>query len=113
MSSEVASWSLLAAIKALKEGRLSAKEYQCELTAHERQHGDFSCYITRTEEQHTKSTGLLSDIPIAVKDNIDVAGVPTTAATPKLRDHVPIRSADVWQRLSEAGACLSVVVNKN
>lgn len=107
MSSWVASWSLLTAITALKQGRLSPREYQYDLNAHERQQGDFDCYITRTEEQHTHSTGLLSGIPLAVKDNIDVAGVPTTAATPKLRGHVPIRSADVWHRLSKAGAGLS------
>jgi allophanate hydrolase len=45
---------------------------------------------------------------LAVKDNIDVAGLPTTAAHPAFA-HVPERSAHVVDRLVEAGA---VVVGK-
>ncbi|WP_085933944.1 allophanate hydrolase [Enhydrobacter aerosaccus] len=45
----------------------------------------------------------LFGIPFAVKDNIDVAGEPTTAACPGF-SYTPSRSADVVQRLVEAGA---------
>ncbi|MEI6235412.1 MAG: allophanate hydrolase [Planctomycetota bacterium] len=50
----------------------------------------------------------LYGIPFAVKDNIDVAGVPTTAACPAFA-YTPSRSADVVQRLCDAGA---IVVGK-
>lgn len=43
--------------------------------------------------------------PFAVKDNIDVAGMPTTAACPSFA-HVPTRSAAVVDRLLAAGAIL-------
>ena len=48
----------------------------------------------------------LYGIPFAVKDNIDVANMPTTAACPAF-SHVPTRSATVVERLLAAGAiCL-------
>jgi allophanate hydrolase len=47
----------------------------------------------------------LYGVPFAVKDNIDVAGVPTTAACPAFA-YVPERSAPVVQRLIGAGAIL-------
>ena len=47
----------------------------------------------------------LFGIPFAVKDNIDVAGVPTTAGCPAYR-YVPAASAPVVQLLEKAGAIL-------
>ena len=45
----------------------------------------------------------LYGLPFAVKDNIDVAGVPTTAALPGFK-HVPTKNAFVVERLLAAGA---------
>jgi len=45
----------------------------------------------------------LLGVPFAVKDNIDIAGAPTTAACPTF-EHVPARSASAVQRLLDAGA---------
>jgi allophanate hydrolase len=45
----------------------------------------------------------LLGLPFAVKDNIDIAGAPTTAACPTF-SHVAERSAGVVQRLLDAGA---------
>jgi allophanate hydrolase len=45
----------------------------------------------------------LYGIPFVIKDNIDLAGVPTTAGCPRFA-YVPARSATVVQRLLEAGA---------
>ncbi len=50
----------------------------------------------------------LYGVPFAVKDNIDVAGLPTTAACPAF-SYVPERSATVVERLEAAGA---IVVGK-
>ena len=46
----------------------------------------------------------LHGIPIALKDNIDTAGTPTTAASEVFDDRVPSEDAEVVRRLREAGA---------
>jgi len=53
--------------------------------------------------------GPLQGIPIVVKDNIHVAGMPNTAGTPGLKDFVPTVSNEVVQRLEAAGV---VVIGK-
>ncbi|GAA3421421.1 amidase family protein [Streptosporangium vulgare] len=47
----------------------------------------------------------LYGVPFAVKDNVDVAGLPTTAACPAY-SHVPERGAPLVERLLAAGALL-------
>src|SRR5688500_20285101 len=47
----------------------------------------------------------LAGVPFAVKDNIDVAGLPTTAGCPSFA-YTPHRSASVVARLEAAGAIL-------
>ena len=46
----------------------------------------------------------LYGVPFAIKDNIDLAGVPTTAGCPDYALHAGSESAFVVQRLIEAGA---------
>jgi len=55
--------------------------------------------------QEAGETLPLYGIPFAVKDNIDVAGLPTTAACPDFA-YTPARSATVVERLEAAGAVL-------
>jgi allophanate hydrolase len=50
----------------------------------------------------------LYGVPFVVKDNIDVAGLPTTAACPAFAYH-PVKSAFVVERLERAGA---IVIGK-
>ena len=62
---------------------------------------------TREVEAKAETVGKaalpLYGIPFAIKDNIDLAGVPTTAACPGFA-YTPQRSAMVVQRLIDAGA---------
>lgn len=50
--------------------------------------------------------GPLHGIPIALKDNMDTAGIRTTAASALFADRVPTLDAEVYRRLTEAGAVL-------
>jgi len=53
-----------------------------------------------------KARGPLDGLPILIKDNIDIAGVPTTAGSLALARNVRDRSATVVQNLSRAGAVI-------
>jgi aspartyl-tRNA(Asn)/glutamyl-tRNA(Gln) amidotransferase subunit A len=48
--------------------------------------------------------GPLHGVPIALKDNIDTAGIRTTAASSVFDDRVPTENAEVARRLTAAGA---------
>jgi len=61
------------------------------------------------ERRAGRLRGPLHGIPIALKDNIDTAGVRTTAASAVFDDRVPTDDAEVARRLAAAGA---VVVGK-
>src|SRR5436189_2507413 len=61
------------------------------------------------EQRSGRLRGPLHGIPIALKDNIDTAGVRTTAASAVFDDRVPAEDAEVARRLAAAGA---VVVGK-
>ena len=77
-----------------------------------RERGNDGVWISTVAEEDLRATaaaipaGLpLAGLTFAVKDNIDVAGMPTTAACPDFA-YVPQRTAPVVQRLLDAGALL-------
>ena len=78
-----------------------------------------NCYIAvRAEEARAEARaadarrargerrGPLDGIPIALKDNIDVAGIPTTNGMGPRPDTTPVRDAEVVRRLRAAGAVI-------
>jgi aspartyl-tRNA(Asn)/glutamyl-tRNA(Gln) amidotransferase subunit A len=58
------------------------------------------------EQSAGKLRGPLHGIPIGLKDNIDTAGVPTTAASGVFQDRIPREDAEVTRRLKAAGAII-------
>lgn len=59
-------------------------------------------YAQKLEQQNPADLPLYG-IPFAIKDNIDLAGIPTTAACPEYA-YTPANSATVVQKLIDAGA---------
>ncbi|MDS9469268.1 amidase family protein [Paracoccus sp. MBLB3053] len=56
-------------------------------------------------------TGPLAGLPIVVKDNIQVAGLPAAAGTPGLQDAIAGADAPVLAKLVEAGAIVVATAN--
>ncbi len=52
------------------------------------------------------SRGPLHGIPIAMKDNIDTAGIRTTAASPMFKDRIPTADAAIVDKMRAAGCVL-------
>ena len=53
-----------------------------------------------------KALSPMDGVPIMLKDNIDAAGMPTTAGSYALIDNFPVRDSEVARRLRESGAVI-------
>lgn len=110
--------SLVDIATAIAQGDLSAVDYASELLRRIDADADLSAFITVSPDAvliaaeradvmvrsaHRPLPPLLG-VPIAVKDNIDTADLPTTGGTPALRDHKPIADAGIVSALKRAGA---------
>ena len=63
------------------------------------------------EYKENGKRSLLHGIPILVKDNIDVKGMPTTAGAKALLDSYPYENAPIIQKLVDAGAIIIAKTN--
>lgn len=99
--------------KAYKEGGLTPRELARELIGRSEQYADYHIWITPPSmeliepylnaiEKIDRALPLWG-VPFAVKDNIDLAGVPTTAACPDYQ-YIPRANAAVVEKLIAAGA---------
>jgi aspartyl-tRNA(Asn)/glutamyl-tRNA(Gln) amidotransferase subunit A len=96
----------------IRAGELTPREaVESYLERIEHADGALNAYIrVRDEEALAEADdvgeGPLRGVPLAVKDMIDVAGVPTTAASKILADNVAERDAVCVERLRRAGAII-------
>jgi len=63
-------------------------------------------HILEAEQKAGRFRGPLHGIPVAVKDNMDIAGVRTSAGSAVLDDNVPTADSEVVRRLKAAGAII-------
>ena len=61
--------------------------------------------------KNNQKRGILEGIPILVKDNIDVLGMPTTAGSLSLSDNMPVEDSEVIKKLKENGALIIAKTN--
>ena len=115
-------WTLTQAAAALQRRTISSEELtKLCLARIKKLDPKLNTFITVTEDtalaqarecdqqraRRSKALSHLSGVPIALKDNIDTAGVRTTAASRVFLDRIPTQDAEVTARLKAAGAvCL-------
>jgi allophanate hydrolase len=102
-------------LAAHRAGTMTPEETVARSYARTRAHADPAIFITLRDEQEAlaearalagRDPGLpLYGIPVAVKDNIDVKGMPTTAACPAVA-YQAARDATCVARLRQAGAIM-------
>jgi len=105
------------AAAALQRGEMTAAAYADALLARAARLTSLNAFIHHDAEQVRADAraadaqrasgaklGPLHGVPLALKDNLDVAGGVTTAGTPSLRSNRPTRNGPVVQRLLDAGA---------
>jgi aspartyl-tRNA(Asn)/glutamyl-tRNA(Gln) amidotransferase subunit A len=110
-------WTLTEAAAALAKGSISSEELTklClariakldrQLNAFITLDGDSALQQARECDRLRKAghvAGRLHGVPLALKDNIDTAGVRTTAAAQVFKDRIPSEDAEVTRRLKAAG----------
>ncbi len=107
------------AAERIRSGEISSEDFATSLCEQAEHLADLNVFIhfdpdrllkdaRKADEKQAsgQKLGPLHGVPLAIKDCIDVAGLPTTGGTPSLRDNIVKRSAPVAQKLFNAGALL-------
>ena len=116
-ASDPLDWTLTEASQALAKGTVSSEELTklCLARIHKLD-PSLNAFITLSEESALEQArecdrqrkagrvpSHLYGVPIALKDNIDTAGIKTTAAAGVFKNRVPTEDAEVTRRLKAAG----------
>lgn len=99
--------------RAVCAGRLRSETLVADAIARAKARTELNAFVTLDEagalaaakrSDAAKSCKPLAGVPIVVKDNIEVAGLPSSAGTPALKAYVPKADAPVVKKLRDAGA---------
>jgi len=96
-------------------GKTSSTQLVADAIARAKARADLNAFVTLDEAGATAAAKRadaarhqgckpLHGVPIVVKDNIEVAGLPTTGGTPALKGYKPKADAPVAKKLRDAGA---------
>lgn len=115
--------SLAALASALSRREISSSEYAETLISRTAAHAGLGGYVgfdpellraqarAADKRRSAGETAPLLGVPVALKDNIDAVGWPTSAGTTALLGYRPARDATVTERLRAAGALISGKAN--
>ncbi|MBB4376737.1 mandelamide amidase [Bradyrhizobium sp. Rc3b] len=108
--------TLTQAAAALRAGSVTSTALTTEALARAKANADLNAFVTLDEAGALKAAAAfdttgdkdkpLGGVPLVIKDNIEVAGLPCSAGTPALRDYVPKADAPVVAKLRAAGAII-------
>lgn len=108
--------TLTQAAAELRAGKVTSTALTTEALARAKANTDLNAFVTVDEAGALKAaaafdatgdkTKPLGGVPIVIKDNIEVAGLPCSAGTPALKNFVPKGDAPVAARLRAAGAII-------
>ncbi|WP_298887606.1 indoleacetamide hydrolase [uncultured Bradyrhizobium sp.] len=110
--------TLTEAAAELAAGKITSHAITSAALARAKANGDLNAFITLDEEGalkaavafDTRGAGAgskpLGGVPVVIKDNIEVAGLPCTAGTPALKSFIPSVDAPVVAKLRAAGAVI-------
>src|SRR4051812_2233487 len=100
----------------LRAGKVTSTALTTEALSRAKANANLNVFITLDEAGALKAaaafdaagdkTKPLGGVPIVIKDNIEVAGLPCSAGTPALKDYVPKADAPVAAKLRAAGAVI-------
>jgi len=100
----------------LRAGKVTSTSLTTEALARAKANADLNAFVTLDEAGALKAaaafdaagdkTKPLGGVPIVIKDNIEVAGLPCSAGTPALKNYVPKADAPVAAKLRAAGAVI-------
>jgi mandelamide amidase len=113
--------TLTQAVADLRAGKITSVALTSASLARAKARADLNAFITLDEAGALKAASefdarrddradrSLGGVPIVIKDNIEVAGLPCSTGTPALQNFVPDRDAPVAAKLRAAGA---IVIGK-
>ncbi|TCU73583.1 mandelamide amidase [Bradyrhizobium sp. R2.2-H] len=103
----------------LRAGKITSTALTREALARAKANADLNAFITLDEAGALEAAAAfdakgdrskpLGGVPVVIKDNIEVAGLPCSAGTPALKDYIPRADAPVVAKLRDAGA---IVIGK-
>lgn len=100
----------------LRAGTVTSTVLTTEALARAKANADLNAFVTLDEAGALEAAAAfdatggkdkpLGGVPVVIKDNIEVAGLPCSAGTPALKDYVPKADAPVVAKLRAAGAVI-------
>lgn len=100
----------------LRAGTVTSTALTTEALARAKANADLNAFVTLDEAGALKAAAAfdatgdndkpLGGVPVVIKDNIEVVGLPCSAGTPALKDYVPKADAPVVAKLRAAGAVI-------
>ncbi len=118
-SNELLEWTATEAVYHIRSGSITAERYASQLLKRHRETKALNAFISLDENRvlegarsvnvarsKGKPLGPLAGLPIAIKDNINTVGYPTTTGISALKDYYPKRNARIVNILFENGAIL-------